>query len=58
MADIKEAIRRVSDIVGEIATASEERNHSIQQGSVHSFTNGRNEQQAALPPASRGTRPP
>ena len=31
MADIKEAIRRVSDIVGEIATASEEQNHSIQQ---------------------------
>jgi methyl-accepting chemotaxis protein len=31
MADIKEAIRRVSDIVGEIASASEEQNRSIQQ---------------------------
>jgi methyl-accepting chemotaxis protein len=31
MVDIKEAIRRVSDIVGEIATASEEQNRSIQQ---------------------------
>jgi methyl-accepting chemotaxis protein len=31
MVDIREAIRRVSDIVGEIATASEEQNRSIQQ---------------------------
>lgn len=31
MTDIKEAIRRVSDIVGEIATASEAQNRSIQQ---------------------------
>jgi methyl-accepting chemotaxis protein len=31
MTDIKDAIRRVSDIVGEIATASEEQNRSIQQ---------------------------
>jgi methyl-accepting chemotaxis protein len=31
MADIKDAIHRVSDIVGEIATASEEQNRSIHQ---------------------------
>jgi methyl-accepting chemotaxis protein len=31
MADIKDAIHRVSTIVGEIATASEEQNHSIHQ---------------------------
>jgi methyl-accepting chemotaxis protein len=31
MADIKDAVHRVSDIVGEIATASEEQNRSIHQ---------------------------